>query len=78
MPRMGGKVLSERLLAKFPSLKVLFISGHSCDVISCDGVVDSGVAFFQKPFPPQTFAEKACELLDKVCIEKCRRTGTSE
>lgn len=65
MPDMGGKELSEKLRHRYPSLKVLFMSGYTEDSISHDGVLEEGVAFLQKPFTPQILGEKIRELLDE-------------
>ena len=64
MPAMGGKELAETLLEKYPSLRTLFISGYTEDLISHDGVLGEGVSFLQKPFSPQSLAEKVREVLD--------------
>jgi two-component system, cell cycle sensor histidine kinase and response regulator CckA len=64
MPEMGGRKLAEILLEKHPSLKVLFISGYMEESISYDGVLGERGLFLQKPFSPQSLAEKVRELLD--------------
>lgn len=63
MPGMNGKELRERLRATHPSLKCLFMSGYTANVIAHHGVLDAGVEFLQKPFTNQTLAEKVRELL---------------
>jgi DNA-binding response OmpR family regulator len=63
MPGMNGKELSERLQALHPSLKVLFISGYTADVIAHRGVLDPGVAFLHKPFSAEELAAKVRTVL---------------
>jgi two-component system cell cycle sensor histidine kinase/response regulator CckA len=63
LPGMNGKEVSERLKAMQPSLKVLFMSGYSPDVIAHRGVLDSGVAYIPKPFTPGGLTTKIRELL---------------
>ena len=64
LPGMNGKRLSEQLKRLHPSLKILFISGYTRDVISQRGVLDHGATFLQKPFSPDALAAKAREVLD--------------
>jgi YesN/AraC family two-component response regulator len=64
MPRMGGKALAEQLLAMYPRLKVLFVSGYATDTIAHRGRLDPGTNFLAKPFTPTTLAHKVREVLD--------------
>ena len=64
MPEMSGKELSERLLARFPDLKCLFVSGYTADIIATRGVLEDGRAFLQKPFLPEDLALKVRSVLD--------------
>ena len=58
MPGMSGKQLFEKIRDIFPNVKVLFMSGYTCDVIARHGVVEKGVNFIQKPFSMKKLAEK--------------------
>jgi two-component system cell cycle sensor histidine kinase/response regulator CckA len=60
---MNGKELSERVKEMLPNLKVLFVSGHTADVITHRGVLNSGVAFLPKPFSPDELAAKVRDVL---------------
>lgn len=64
MPQMNGRELAETLQGMFPSLKVLFISGYTADVIAQKGVVEEGVHFLPKPFTKADLAAKVREALD--------------
>ncbi len=64
MPQMGGKPLAERLRSERPDIRVLFFSGYADNALVQDGVLDSGVAFLQKPFSPAILAQKVREVLD--------------
>ncbi|MBI3107731.1 MAG: response regulator [Candidatus Rokubacteria bacterium] len=63
MPGESGRVLAERLLATFPALKVLFISGYFDDGLA--GREVPGAFFLQKPFSPDEMARKAREILNR-------------
>jgi CheY-like chemotaxis protein len=64
MPRISGRMLAERLAPIRPDMKVLFVSGYTDNAIVYHGVLDAGVAFFQKPIMPLPFARKVREVLD--------------
>ena len=66
MPRMSGPQLRDRLLAIRPETRVLFLSGYTDDEMIKRGVLEDGVAFLQKPFPPEVLARKVREVLDKA------------
>ncbi len=63
LPGMNGKELYEEALAMRPSLKVLYMSGYTGNVITHRGVFDEGVQFIQKPFTVHGLAAKVRELL---------------
>ncbi|HEB11877.1 MAG TPA: response regulator [Spirochaetales bacterium] len=64
MPEMGGKELADKLTAEYPRLSVLYISGYTDNAIAHHGVLDEGVSLLQKPFSPQSLAEKVRGVLD--------------
>jgi signal transduction histidine kinase/ActR/RegA family two-component response regulator len=63
MPGLGGRELAERILALRPDVKVLFMSGHTEDVLLKEGV-KAGMPFLRKPFAPDDLARKVREVLD--------------
>ena len=63
LPRMSGRQLAERLLPMRPSMKVLYMSGYTNDAILQHGIIESGVAFLQKPLTPGTLTRKVGEVL---------------
>lgn len=66
MPKMGGRVLAERLQALNPSLRVLFMSGYTDDTVMTQRIHDAQVAFLQKPFSPAALTNKVRETLDRA------------
>jgi two-component system, cell cycle sensor histidine kinase and response regulator CckA len=50
MPGMSGQQLAEHARERAPGLRVVFMSGHTDDVLVHDGVRHGDIAFVQKPF----------------------------
>jgi nitrogen-specific signal transduction histidine kinase/ActR/RegA family two-component response regulator len=65
MPGMSGHALAKRLTARYPHLRVLYMSGYTYNVIAQDGTLEEGISFLQKPFTPQVLAQKVREVLDR-------------
>jgi len=64
MPELGGRELAQGARKLRPGIKVIFLSGHTQDVILKEGV-KKGTAFLRKPFSPVELAQKVREVLDK-------------
>ena len=62
--QMNGRELAEKLWAERPHLKVIFTSGYSVDVIGADFVLQRGINYLQKPYPPQKLAVMVRDCLD--------------
>ncbi len=65
MPEMNGRDLAKNLIALYPGIKCLFMSGYTSNVIAHHGVLDEGVNFIQKPFSMKALAAKVREVLNK-------------
>ncbi len=64
MPQMGGKEVADWFQAVSPKTKVLFMSGYTDDAIVRQDVLDTDVAFLQKPVMPEVLARKVREVMD--------------
>jgi two-component system cell cycle sensor histidine kinase/response regulator CckA len=64
MPGMGGSELVAQLEMVRPGIKALFVSGYTDNAIVHHGILDSNVAFLQKPFTVESLACKVREVID--------------
>ncbi len=64
MPGMSGRELNQQLQAKRPSLKCLYISGYTAEIIAERGILGKTVALLHKPFAREQLASKVREVLD--------------
>jgi len=65
MPQMTGPEVAGLLSKKWPSLKLLYISGYMSDIILRKGALDADTPYLQKPFSPIDLARKVREILDR-------------
>src|SRR5207244_105322 len=56
MPGLSGRELAERVTARWPGVRVLFISGYTDDALFRFATLPPGQAFLQKPFTPDVLA----------------------
>jgi len=64
MPGMSGRDLVERVSARSPGVRVLYMSGYTTDIISNGGWLAPGVSFLQKPFGPEALVQALRQILD--------------
>jgi PAS domain S-box-containing protein len=63
MPGLSGRELADRLKTLRPGVKVLFMSGHTDDIMVHHGVLRKEAEFIHKPFGPGQLAMKVREIL---------------
>lgn len=66
MPGMSGRELADCLTAKYPDMRVLYMSGYTSDTIIHHGVLDPGIFFIEKPFSQEALTRKLREVLDST------------
>ena len=64
MPGMNGRDLATHLSTRHPSLRCLFISGYTPNIIVQHGVLEPGVHFLPKPFSMAELSAKVRATLD--------------
>ncbi|MBM3933786.1 MAG: response regulator [SAR202 cluster bacterium] len=68
MPGSNGRELADGLRRRFPSLKVLFMTGYTDDTVIRHVVLEQGAAVLQKPFTPRTLAKRVRQVLDTPIV----------
>ncbi len=64
MPEMTGRELSDRIAKLRPSLRCLYMSGYTAEVIGQHGVLTAETRFIQKPFSQRELAAQVRAALD--------------
>lgn len=64
MPGMSGRQLAEKILAKRPTTKIVYMTGYTDDMVVQHKVLEPGVKLLQKPFTKADLALKVRATLD--------------
>ena len=84
MPGLNGRELAEQITSQRPTVRVIFMSGYTENVIGHNGLLDAGVNLLQKPFSLPTLKEKVREVLDsepmprEAVLAQSASTGSAE
>lgn len=65
MPDMGGRKVVDAIRALRPDIRVLYVSGYTDDAVLRYGVEVREAAFLQKPFTPDSLAQKVREVMQQ-------------
>jgi two-component system cell cycle sensor histidine kinase/response regulator CckA len=66
MPGMNGPALAERLVARWPALEVIYMSGYADEAIERQGSLPAGGALLEKPFTARKLADYVRQALAKA------------
>jgi two-component system, cell cycle sensor histidine kinase and response regulator CckA len=66
MPGMGGHQLAEAARKREPGLRVVYMSGHTDDVLVHDSARQRDIAFVQKPFTRDSLLQAVAQALSQV------------
>jgi two-component system, cell cycle sensor histidine kinase and response regulator CckA len=69
MPGINGRVLAEKVVVCLPSIRVLFVSGYTQDVLADHGVLQQGIQFLSKPYSVAQLARRVHEVLAGIDSE---------
>ena len=64
LPGKNGRQFTDEINARYPEIKVLFMTGYSRNAIVHQGRLDPGVALIQKPLTQASLAAKIREVLE--------------
>ena len=56
MPGLNGRQVTEKVMAMFPTMKVVYMTGYSRNAIIHHGRLDPGLRLLQKPFTREDLA----------------------
>jgi PAS domain S-box-containing protein len=76
MPEMGGPQLAREAAARYPGLRVLFVSGYPGDARLAEEFDAPGSTLLEKPFTPLGLARRVREVLDTASRGRTRPTPT--
>ena len=65
MPKKNGKEVYDEIKKIKPSIKALFTSGYTKDIIINKGIYDPSYNFLSKPLSPNELLLKVREILDQ-------------
>jgi len=63
MPGINGRELAARLAPSRREMRVIFMSGYTDRIMSADNVLDTNVAYLQKPFTPDMLTQMVQRVL---------------
>ena len=65
MPKMNGRELMVEVKKTRPKIKVIFVSGYPKEVLSQQGILESGIHLVQKPFELEEMVQQVRRILDE-------------
>jgi len=68
MSGMSGRELADKLRARRPNVRVLFMSGYTDDAVVRHGMLEPGLAYLAKPFHPPALLRKVRGVLQNQSL----------
>ncbi len=65
MPKKNGKEVYEEIRKSSRDMKIIFVSGHTAEVVFDRGIYDVAVDYLPKPLKPNKLLQKVREVLDR-------------
>ncbi len=65
MPKINGQELARQITFRYPTIRVIFMSGYTYSAVTQSGVLEPETAFIQKPFTSDLLALKVRQVLDR-------------
>jgi len=75
MPVMNGRDLAEKVASIRPTIKVLYISAYSAEILSSHNLCPDGSDYIKKPFDAKTLLAKVAQVLRQPTRLYPRRFG---
>jgi CheY-like chemotaxis protein len=66
MPGMSGSELARVLAERQPSVRIVFMSGYTDDVVTRHGLLERRIAFIEKPFTRAALLSRVRDALDRA------------
>jgi signal transduction histidine kinase/CheY-like chemotaxis protein len=66
MPEMNGRQLADQIKTFSPTIKILFMSGYTSNIIAEQGMLQEGMDLLQKPFSMHDLAMRIRMVLDNI------------
>jgi CheY-like chemotaxis protein len=63
MPGMSGRLMAERLVSRYPGLRMLFMSGND-EIVQLVNAREGHTAILSKPFTPSVLVDRVNSMLD--------------
>jgi PAS domain S-box-containing protein len=64
LPGISGRNIADQLRVSRPSMKVIYMSGYTDDLIAQTGVIDTNTILLEKPFPISLLLQRIRETFD--------------
>jgi two-component system cell cycle sensor histidine kinase/response regulator CckA len=74
MPGQNGRILADTMVATYPGIAVLFISGYTDNFLDGSIVLGPECKLLNKPFTEEELIRKVCEVLDSSKFCKVQRS----